>query len=185
MTRAGKYRIASVALAAAVCVIVAAGCSDASGSSPPLAVQSQPPFGTCHARGTAPFSLPDPRCTPGAMSRAVTPATIRSTICTAGYTEKIRPPESVTEPEKKASMAAYGDTGPLHAYEYDHLIPLELGGAANDERNLWPEPGASPNPKDRLENRLRELVCDGRMPLRSAQRQIARNWVALYHRLIS
>ena len=58
-------------------------------------------------------------------------------------------------------MRAYGDRLPLHAYEYDHLIPLELGGAPNSPRNLWPEPGASPNPKDRLENRLRVLVCDG------------------------
>ena len=64
--------------------------------------------------GTGLFSLPDPRCTPGAVSPAVTQANISSTICRRGYTEKVRPPESVTEPEKKASLAAYGDTEPLH-----------------------------------------------------------------------
>ena len=52
-------------------------------------------------------------------------------------------------------MAAYGDTGSLGDYEYDHFVPLELGGATNDPRNLWPEPGASPNPKDTVENDLR------------------------------
>jgi hypothetical protein len=75
----------------------------------------------------------------------------------------------VTEPEKAASLAAYGDAGPLHDYEYDHLVPLELGGADNDPRNLWPEPGASPNPKDALEHELsgRRAVTDGVSPARS------------------
>ena len=50
----------------------------------------------------------------------------------------MRPRESLSEVEKEASLAAYGDTGPLHAFEYDNLVPLELGGAPNDPRNLWP-----------------------------------------------
>ncbi len=43
----------------------------------------------------------------------------------------------MTEPEKRASLAAYGDHSPLHDYECDHLVSLELGGARNDPRNLW------------------------------------------------
>lgn len=109
----------------------------------------------------------------------MTQADIQSTICSYGYTRTVRPPESITEPEKEASLAAYGDAGPLHDYEYDHLVPLELGGAPNDPRNLWPEPGASPNPKDGVENQLRQQVCDGRMTLAHAQRAIAANWVLL------
>ena len=147
------------------------------------AVQPQPPADSCHARGHGQFSLPDPGCTPGAVSPAVTQADISSTICRVGYTETVRPSESVTEPEKETSLGAYGDSGPLHIYEYDHLVPLELGGAVNDPRNLWPEPGGAPNPKDELENRLREMVCAGEMPLAVAQREIARNWVAVYRRL--
>src|SRR5579884_2793439 len=143
------------------------------------AVAPQPPPGSCHARGSGLYSLPDPHCTPGALSPAVTQANIASTICSPGYTETVRPPESITEPEKEASLAAYGDSGPLHDYEYDHLVPLELGGAPNDPRNLWPEPGPSPNPKDALENRLRQAVCDGQMTLARAQRAIATDWVAL------
>jgi hypothetical protein len=101
----------------------------------------------------------------------VTQANVQSTICRSGYTETVRPPEPVTEAEKRASLAAYGDAGRLHDYEYDHLVPLELGGADNDPRNLWPEPGASPNPKDALEDRLRSMVCDGRLKLSAAQRE--------------
>ena len=114
----------------------------------------------------------------------MTQANVHSTICRRGYTKTVRPPESVTEPEKRASLAAYGDSGPLHDYEYDHLVPLELGGASNDPRNLWPEPGRTPNPKDELESRLREMACAGEIRLTVAQREIAGNWVALYHRFV-
>jgi hypothetical protein len=139
---------------------------------------------TCHARGSGLYSLPDPRCTPGAVDPGVTQSNIAVTICHDGYAASVRPPESVTTPEKRASMAAYGDTGPPGDYEYDHLVPLELGGAANDPRNLWPEPGASPNPKDALEDRLRALVCSGRLGLAGAQREIATDWIAAYRRWV-
>ena len=55
-------------------------------------------------------------------------------------------------------------------------MPLELGGDPNDPRNLWVEPGASPNPKDAVESRLQELVCAGRMSLAAAQEAIAADW---------
>jgi hypothetical protein len=147
-------------------------------------VQPQPAPGSCHARGSGLFSLPDPRCTPGAISPAVTQANIQSTICSEGYTSTVRPPESVSEPEKEASLAAYGDSGPLHIYEYDHLVPLELGGAPNDPRNLWPEPGRTPNPTDELERRLHDRVCAGEIPLANARREIAHDWVSVYRRVI-
>jgi hypothetical protein len=124
------------------------------------------------------YSRPDPSCTPGALNPAVNQGTIDETICVGGWTHRVRPPESITEREKAASMAAYGDTGALGAYEYDHLVPLELGGATNDPRNLWPEPGASPNPKDAVEDGLRRAVCDRRISLARAQREIASNWTS-------
>ena len=148
-------------------------------------VQPQPRAGSCHASATGLLALPDARCTPGAVAPAVTQANIGRTICRAGYSESVRPSESVTEREKRASLSAYGDHKPLHAYEYDHLVSLELGGAPNDARNLWPEPGASPNSKDMLENRLHRRVCDHQMTLAAAQLAIARNWVAAYHRFVA
>ncbi|MFZ1992635.1 MAG: hypothetical protein WAU75_00890 [Solirubrobacteraceae bacterium] len=167
------------------------GAHSHAGASPPSLVRStasahvvapQPPAGSCRATGDGLYSLPDSGCTPGAIDPAVTQANIARTICRAGYSESVRPSESITEREKRASLEAYGDTRPLSAYEYDHLVSLELGGAVNDARNLWPEPGASPNPKDSLENRLHRGVCDHQMTLAAAQRAIAENWVAAYHR---
>jgi hypothetical protein len=113
------------------------------------------------------------------LNPQVTQATIGRTICERGWTSTVRPPESVTEPEKRASMAAYGDRGPLSGYEYDHFVPLELGGATNDPRNLWPEPGAVPNPKDTVEGELKRKVCDRQMTLAQSQRAIVANWVSL------
>ena len=143
-------------------------------------VQPQPPPSSCHVRGQYPFNMPDPHCTPGALNPAVPQATIRMTICRPGYSSSIRPSTSVTEPEKLASIRAYGFHQAAGSYEYDHLISLELGGAANDSRNLWPETGASPNLKDKVENYLHARVCDGRMLLASAQRIVALEWVPFY-----
>jgi hypothetical protein len=132
--------------------------------------------------GTDP--LPDPYCTPGAVDPEVTQANIATTICSRGFTSSFRPPERVTAPEKEASAAAYGYTGPLHLAEYDHLVPLELGGDPNDPANLWVEPPDDPdatsfaNAKDGLEGRLNQLVCSGQLPLTTAQRAIATDWVA-------
>jgi hypothetical protein len=74
-------------------------------------------------------------------------------------------------------MAAYDDSAPIWDYEYNHLVALELGGAVNDPRNLWPEPGASPNPKDRVEDQLNREVRDGRLTPAQAQRAIATDWL--------
>jgi hypothetical protein len=76
-------------------------------------------------------------------------------------------------------MRAYGARGPASDYEYDHFVPLELGGATNDPRNLWPEHGASPNPKDAVEDELNRAVCEKRMTLAKAQHAIVSNWIAL------
>lgn len=138
---------------------------------------------SCHATGSGLYVLPDPTCTPGATNPQVTQANIGSTICASGWTETVRPPESYTEPLKEQQMAAYGDTGPISSYEQDHLIPLELAGSPTSPENLWPEPGASPNPKDAVEDAANKAVCDGTMSLVSAQQAIASNWIALGQQL--
>ena len=149
-------------------------------------VQRQPAAGTCHAQGSGLYAEPDPRCTPGALNPSVTQADISSTICRSGWTSTVRPPESVTEPEKLASIAAYGDRAAASRFEYDHQVPLELGGAVNDPRNLWPEPdytdpsGFYLNPKDHLKRALNHLVCGGKMALARAQHLIATEWVSAY-----
>lgn len=150
-----------------------------SGTPTAVASASSAPAAKCHVRGTAPYALPDPACTPGAINPDVYQANIASTICRSGWTKTIRPPVSYTEPLKLQQMAAYGESGSPRGYEEDHLISLELGGAPTDPRNLWPEPGASPNPKDRVENAAHRAVCSGQMTLGQAQHDIATDWVAL------
>lgn len=141
------------------------------------AVQPQPAPGSCHYHTAADGqNLQDPNCTPGAVNPKVTPDTLQATICRTGYTKSIRPPKEITGAEKKANAAAYGYIGSLNDVEYDHLVPLELGGDPNDPRNLWVEPGASPNPKDDVELQLHDLVCRGTVPLTVAQEAIATDW---------
>lgn len=72
-------------------------------------VQRQPPAGSCSYRGHGLYALPDPRCTPGAIGPAVTQANIHHTICVAGYTARVRPPEDVTEIEKRLSLEVVCD----------------------------------------------------------------------------
>ena len=62
------------------------------------------------------------------------------------------------------------------AYEIDYLVTPALGGA-DDIRNLWPHSHAATiwnaAVKDDLENRLRQMVCQGELDLTEAQRDIA------------
>jgi hypothetical protein len=75
-------------------------------------------------------------------------------------------------------MLAYGVEDP-RLYELDHAVPLSIGGAPADPRNLFPEPWIGPNNarlKDRVEWKLHRLVCQGRLPLAEAQARISADW---------
>ena len=135
---------------------------------------SENPAAQCHLVNQV---LPDMNCTPGVADPNVTEDNIQQTICVQGYTKTIRPPESYTTTLKRQQIAEYGysDTN-LRDYEEDHLISLELGGSPTDPKNLWPEPGASPNSKDKVEDSLHTFVCEGRIQLTDAQHRIASNW---------
>ncbi|WP_127356145.1 hypothetical protein [Actinacidiphila soli] len=148
-------------------------------------VQAQPAAGSCHYRYDHKEPLPDPVCTPGAVSPAVTQANLSTTICRkGGYTSGIRPSAYITGKEKAANAKSYGYTGSFRDAEYDHLLSLQLGGDPNDYRNLWveaPDPGhrtgAGPNNnKDKVENRLHTAVCNHQVTLTAAQQAIATDW---------
>ena len=136
--------------------------------------------------------LPNSRLTPGVASADVSPANINRTICVTGYTSgrrlddgrTVRPPSSYTTALKREQITQYGypDTR-LADHEEDHLIPLELGGDGYAAGNLWPEPYAGSTGariKDKVENALHRLVCDGHIALRAAQHAIATNWYTAY-----
>jgi competence protein ComEC len=128
--------------------------------------------------------LPDPHCTPGAVNPDVTPGTIAATICRPGWTATIRPPTTYTNDLKRRQIDQYGYLDrALGDYEEDHLVPLSVGGNPSDPRNLWPEPGASPNAKDRVEADLQGAVCAHQVSLASAQQAIATDWTTADQRL--
>lgn len=110
------------------------------------------------------------KLTPGVLNPDVTEATIRDTICKAGWTKTIRPPVSYTNGLKQMGLERYGLRGPLSSFQEDHLISLELGGSPTDPRNLWPEPYPRASALDQIENELNHRVCSGALTLAQAQR---------------
>jgi hypothetical protein len=121
--------------------------------------------------------LPDPKCTPGGRNPSVTQSTIKQTICVTGWTKTVRPSVGYTNALKVQSIKDYGYANKsLSGYEEDHFVPLELGGAPSDVKNLWAEPGSTPNPKDNVENKLHQSVCSGRITLKAGQDAIIHDW---------
>ena len=138
-------------------------------ATPEQAVQITPAHCVAHD------ALPDPHCTTGAVFPNVTAAQ----VCTAGYASSVR---NVSQSVKDKVYAEYGIAKHTQGtYEMDHLISLELGGS-NDIANLWPE-AATPTPgfheKDQVENYLHDQVCSGKIALKDAQTEIAKNWKAI------
>jgi hypothetical protein len=142
------------------------------------------------AKSEQQVGLPNGRLTPGSINPNVTADTAQTTICVSGWSSKVRPPSAYTSALKLAQIVEYGyaDRNPSH-YEEDHLVPLELGGAPRDPRNLWPEPNDIQLPdgtkvgadaKDALEDLLHAEVCSGSLALDQAQRSIAGNWIATW-----
>jgi hypothetical protein len=101
--------------------------------------------------------------------------TIKNTICVSGWTKTVRPPVSYTNNLKQEQLKGRADRDPTH-YEEDHWIPLELGGAPKEPRNLWPELWNDAHKKDKVENSLHQDVCSGKMSLTSARQVMYRQW---------
>jgi hypothetical protein len=99
-------------------------------------------------------------------------STIKKTICKSGWTKTIRPPVGYTNALKIQQMVLYGETGSPSEYEEDHFIPLELGGAPKNPKNLWPEPHSQSKLSDPLETSLKRKVCKGLMKLAKARAAI-------------
>jgi hypothetical protein len=120
---------------------------------------------------------------------AVNPGATVAQLCSpAFHTSTIRPSSTVTNKLKFKLMDEAGiPRSESSAYELDHLISLEIGGAPDDPNNLWLQPysGAlNAHLKDRLENTLHKLVCTGKLPLAQAQHDIAADWVAAYRKYV-
>ncbi len=123
-----RRRVVIVTLILAA-VLMICGCARASHrpgpAGSPQPSSSRSPSAT--ASGVVPAYLLNP---------AVTEATIAATICTPGWTATVRPSSSYTTALKRRQLPANAN---LADYEEDHLMPLALGGAPRDERNLRPQ----------------------------------------------
>ena len=140
----------------------------------PLAILLWVTSGRVEAAGP----LPDGRLTPGSI-RLIS----AQQVC-------VMPPEDegrLAPPQLAVRVfARYRITNPKpRTYEVDYLISPALGGS-NDIENLWPVPYAegvwTSRVKDALEDRLRALVCDGKIDLAAAQHEISSNWIAAYRK---
>ena len=120
-------------------------------------------------------ALPSSTLTPGATWNVSV-----AELCATG-TRELRPiPLAV----RQQVLRNYGmEHVPTDEYELDYLITPELGGAP-DARNLWPQRYGSrvwnAHVKDDLERLLPRMVCNQEIRLETAQREIARDWIAAY-----
>jgi hypothetical protein len=95
--------------------------------------------------------------------------------------------EDIPEETRQKVFAAYGIRSPgRNQFEVDYLITPDLGGTESI-RNLWPEPYSArwnARVKDRLEQRLHQLVCSGKLDLATAQHDIAVDWIGAYKKYV-
>jgi hypothetical protein len=177
-----KTRVLLAAALACSCAIVAATSSTAGvrraaidvGKTVLLAPRTK-------ASGCRLGANPDRACSPGAYYGKLTKTVIWSPGFRTGDVRNVPQSEKFTvEREYGLTARHYGRT-----LEIDHIVSLELGGS-NDIANLFPEE-ANAHPgykaKDRLENRLADMVCRGAISLRAAQKGIAANWQRLYKKV--
>ena len=120
-------------------------------------------------------SIPDSRLTPGAALLET-----RQAVCAQPNTRNKAVPVAL----QRKVFEEYGIArAEPRAYEVDYLITPALGGA-DDIHNLWPQSDSATvwnaHVKDELEDRLRDMVCDGSVDLSEAQKEIAENWIAAY-----
>jgi len=126
------------------------------------------------AVGDLAISTPNTVLTPGA-----TILLSRSAVCSQANVKN----KEVPVPVQRLAFEEYGlAQAQPRAYEVDYLVTPALGGS-DDIRNLWPHSYSgqwNARVKDALEDRLRDMVCDGSLELAEAQREIARNWIEAY-----
>ena len=132
------------------------------------------------ARVRAEGPKPRPGLTPGETR----PITIAE-VCRSAEAEVITP--NITEEMRRAVFTAYGiDPARRSEFEVDYLITPDLGGAESI-RNMWPQPYSvrwNARVKDRLEQRLHQLVCDGKLGLATAQHDMAVDWIGAYKKYV-
>ena len=122
--------------------------------------------------GTPAFSVDELPLNPAVMQE-----TIGQTICLQGWAKTVRPSVAYTNAVKRRLIRELEIPEELLVdFELDHRIPLALGGAPSDPRNLELQPWDEASEKDAIEACLARAVCDGKIALDEAQRRIWADW---------
>jgi len=145
-------------------------CTDASGSSS-VATATVSSTGGATIAGSSTHA--SSTLTPGALDPAVTQSTIATTICAPGWAASVAPSTGSLATLKSKQLRQYHAQGAAASYAEDHLIPIELGGAPNDPKNLWPQPRSRVRADSIVAAALAREVCAGTLPLARAQKLIA------------
>ena len=128
--------------------------------------------------------LPDPALTPGVAATGD-----KVTICNRS-TKTVR---NVPQSEKNEVLRRYGLKDRHdgwcgeHGCEIDHCVSLEAGGD-NAIENLWPESYEgewNAHKKDRLENKLHHMICNGEISVADAQAMSCARWVEAYKKYVA
>jgi hypothetical protein len=132
-------------------------------------------------------SIPDPARTPGAINPAINQDNIAATICKGDYqAEKSPPPSWKAAATRRLVESLYPSENP-DDFSLDYLVPISLGGAVADPRNLWLQTWTGPDRelKNHLEMLLTKMVCNGQIALAVAQQRIAGDWRDTYQRAMT
>ncbi|MEJ7928148.1 hypothetical protein WG908_15485 [Sphingobium sp. AN641] len=132
--------------------------------------------------------LPDQRRTPGAYDPTITQENIAATICNPKFVAARKPPPSWTAAATRRIAAVQLPDIDPGSLVLDQLVPISLGGAPKDYRNLWLQSWAgkeNAEKKDGLETLLNRMVCSGQLTLAAAQEAVAVNWLDTYRRAMT
>ena len=125
-----------------------------------------------------------PRPKAGLTPGETRPITIDE-ICRNPQAETIT--ANIPEETRRKVFSEYGIDARADNFEVDYLITPDLGGAQSI-RNLWPQPYSArwnAHVKDKLEQRLHQLVCERKVDLTTAQHDIAVDWIGAYKKYVS
>lgn len=135
--------------------------------------------GTCLAGDDG--SSPDPVCTPGSVG-----TTDVDLVCAPRFEATKRPGGRTWTNARTMAIVAYGiRDADLPRVQYDHRVPLGIGGA-DDVSNLWPQlsdlsRSDDYNSKDKVDTAVWRWVCktphpDRRQALAKAQQAFLGDW---------
>jgi hypothetical protein len=132
-------------------------------------LSSEPPHRPCVQAGAS--------C--AGLNGRVAQETIKDTICKSGWAKDVRGKSSSWQQTKKRKLLqreGYHWLGAGALFQLDHIVPIELGGAVEDDSNVVLQPIREATCKDGVEHCLSAKVCKGEVLLAEAQKAIARDW---------